>query len=55
VRTGGNPVVGYLSERGNEIAIDDSVAGALAWLARKVWFEGAIAERARIARLIYRD
>jgi hypothetical protein len=50
-----NPMVGYLSERGNEIATDDGVAGALAWLARKAWFEGAIAERARIARLIDRD
>jgi hypothetical protein len=50
-----NPMVEYLSERGNEIATDDSVAGALAWLARKAWFEGAIAERARIARLIDRD
>jgi hypothetical protein len=50
-----NPMVGYLSERGTEIATDDGVAGALAWLARKAWFEGAIAERARIARLIDRD
>jgi hypothetical protein len=50
-----NPMFGYLRERGAEIAADEGLAPALVWLARNAWFEGAIAERARIARLIDED
>jgi hypothetical protein len=50
-----NPMLGYLSERATEIAGEDGVDEAVAWLARSAWFEGAIAERARIAGLIDRD
>jgi hypothetical protein len=47
-----NPMLGYLSERSQEIATEDGIDTALAWLARCAWFEGAISERARIARLV---
>ena len=50
-----NPMLGFLSERTAEIAADDGLGVALAWLARNAWFEGAISERARIARLIDED
>lgn len=50
-----NPMLGYLRERAAEIGQDDGVDVAIAWLARNAWFEGAIAERARIARLIDED
>jgi hypothetical protein len=50
-----NPMLGYLSERSAEVAVEDGLAAALAWLARNAWFEGAISERARIARLIDED
>jgi hypothetical protein len=50
-----NPMLSYLSERSKEIAIEDGVDTAVAWLARNAWFEGAIAERARIARLVDED
>ena len=50
-----NPMLGYLSERSKEIATADGPDTALAWLARNAWFEGAISERARIARLIDED
>src|ERR1700733_6967227 len=47
-----NPMLGYLRDRSAEIAAADGVDAAIAWLARNAWFEGAIVERARIARLI---
>jgi hypothetical protein len=50
-----NPMLGYLSERSHEIANADGLEAAVAWLARNAWFEGAIAERARITRLIDED
>jgi hypothetical protein len=50
-----NPMVGYLNARGKELAIESGFDVALAWLARNAWFEGAISERARIARLIDED
>jgi hypothetical protein len=50
-----NPMVGFLRERGEEIAAEDGLGAALAWLARNAWFEGALSERARIARLIDED
>ena len=50
-----NPMLTYLRERGAEMAADEGLAAALAWIARHAWFEGAIAERARIARLIDED
>ena len=50
-----NPMVGYLSARGKEIAVESGFDVALDWLARNAWFEGAISERARIARLIDED
>jgi hypothetical protein len=51
----GNPMLAYLRERGAEMAGDEGLAAALAWITRNAWFEGAIAERARIARLIDDD
>jgi hypothetical protein len=50
-----NPMLGYLSERSTEIAAEAGIDAALAWLVRNAWFEGAIAERARIAGLIDQD
>lgn len=50
-----NPMLRYLSERTTEIAAEDGLVVAVAWLARNAWFEGAISERARIARLIDGD
>jgi hypothetical protein len=47
-----NPMVGYLVERGAEIAAESGVESALEWLATNAWFEGVIAERVRIARLL---
>ena len=52
---GANPMLRYLRERAAEIAQDDGLDVAVAWLARNAWFEGTIAERARIARLIDED
>jgi hypothetical protein len=51
----GNPMLGYLRDRAVEIEAEDGIGVALAWLARNAWFEGAIAERARITRLIDED
>jgi hypothetical protein len=48
-------MLGYLGERSKEIAAADGLDTALAWLARNAWFEGAISERARIARLVDED
>jgi hypothetical protein len=50
-----NPMLGYLIERGAEIGAGDGFEVALAWLAANAWFEGVIAERARIARRIDED
>jgi hypothetical protein len=50
-----NPMVGYLRERSEEIAAEEDFGAAFAWLARNAWFEGALSERARIARLIDDD
>ena len=50
-----NPMLAYLSERSREIACEDGLDAALAWIIRHAWFEGAIAERARIARLVDND
>jgi hypothetical protein len=50
-----NPMLGYLRERSTEVARTDGLDMAVAWLARNAWFEGAIAERARIARVIDED
>jgi hypothetical protein len=47
-----NPMVGYLVERGSEIAAESGLDAALEWLATNAWFEGVIAERVRIARLL---
>lgn len=47
-----NPMVGYLIERGSEIVADDGLDAALEWLAANAWFEGVVAERVRIARLL---
>jgi len=51
----GNPMLGYLRDRTAEIEAEDGIGVALAWLARNAWFEGAVAERARITRLIDED
>jgi hypothetical protein len=50
-----NPMLRYLSEGSKEIVTEDSVDTAVAWLATNAWFEGAISERARIARLVDED
>ena len=50
-----NPMVGYLIERGTEIANHDGIDPAVAWVAANAWFEGVIAERARMQRLIDED
>jgi hypothetical protein len=50
-----NPMIGFLRDRAAEIASEDGMGVALAFLARSAWFEGAIAERARITRLIDED
>ena len=50
-----NPMLGYLKERSSEIAANDGLDAALAWLAANAWFEGAIAERSRFIRLLDAD
>ena len=50
-----NPMLGYLVERAAEIADESGLGAALAWLAANSWFEGAIAERSRFARLLDAD
>ena len=50
-----NPMLGYLRERGTEIAAKDGLAAAVAWLAANAWFEGALAERSRFLRLLDAD
>jgi hypothetical protein len=50
-----NPMLGYLRERGTEIAAKDGLGAAVAWLSANAWFEGAIAERSRFLRLLDAD
>jgi len=50
-----NPMLGYLRERGAEIAAKDGLDAAVAWLAANAWFEGAVAERSRFIRLLDAD
>jgi hypothetical protein len=50
-----NPMLGYLVERSAEIADESGLGVALAWLASNSWFEGALAERSRFARLLDAD
>ena len=50
--TSDNPMLGYLVDRGAEIADEEGLGAALAWLASNAWFEGAIAERSRFARFL---
>ena len=48
-------MLAYLTERSREIASEDGLDAALEWIIRHAWFEGAISERARIARLVDQD
>lgn len=41
-----NPMVGYLIDRGAEIAAAEGMERALAWVAAHAWFEAVIDERA---------
>jgi hypothetical protein len=50
-----NPMLGYLVERAAEIESESGLGSALAWLASNAWFEGALTERARFARLLDAD
>ena len=50
-----NPMLGYLRERGAEIAANDGLDAAISWLGANAWFEGAIAERSRFIRLLDAD
>ena len=50
-----NPMLGYLLERASEIARDEDIDAALAWLASNAWFEGAVGERARFSRHLNTD
>jgi hypothetical protein len=50
-----NPMLAYLTERSREIASEEGLDAALGWIIRHAWFEGAISERARIARLVDAD
>lgn len=50
-----NAMLGYLKERGAEIAEADGLDAAITWLAVNAWFEGAIAERSRFIRLLDAD
>ena len=50
-----NPMLGYLVERTIEMANDEGLGVAVAWLAANAWFEGAIAERSRFIRLLDAD
>jgi hypothetical protein len=47
-----NPMVGYLTDRSSEIFAEEGLDAALAWLVSNAWFEGVVAERVRIARLL---
>ena len=50
-----NPMLAYLEQRTAEIAADEGIAAAISWLGANAWFEGAIAERSRFARLLDAD
>jgi hypothetical protein len=50
--TSDNPMLGYLVDRSAEIAGEEGLGTALAWLASNAWFEGAVAERSRFARFL---
>ena len=50
-----NPMLRYLVERGGELAEHEGVERAIEWLAAHAWFEGAIAERSRVARMLVDD
>ena len=50
-----NPMLAYLEQRTAEIVETDGTAAAIAWLGANAWFEGAIAERSRFARLLDAD
>jgi hypothetical protein len=50
--TSDNPMLGYLVDRSAEIAAEDGLGAALAWLASNAWFEGAVAERSRFSRFL---
>ena len=50
-----NPMYSYLLERSSEIASESDVETALRWLGLNAWFEGCIAERSRVSRLLEDD
>jgi len=50
-----NPMLRYLIERSGEIVEREGLDPAIAWLAAHAWFEGAIAERSRVARMLVDD
>jgi hypothetical protein len=50
-----NPMLGYLKERSAEIVAKDGLEAAVTWLAANAWFEGALAERSRIIRVLDAD
>lgn len=50
-----NPMLGYLKERTAEIVAKDGLEAAVTWLAANAWFEGALAERSRIIRVLDAD
>jgi hypothetical protein len=50
--TSDNPMLGYLVDRCAEIAAEEGLGAAIAWLASNAWFEGAVAERSRFARFL---
>jgi hypothetical protein len=50
--TSDNPMLGYLVDRSAEIANEEGLGAALAWLASTAWFEGTLAERSRFARFL---
>ena len=50
-----NPMLRYLIERSGELVEHEGVEHAIEWLAAHAWFEGAIAERSRVARLLVDD
>jgi len=52
---GTNPMLSYLRERAAELVSEEGLDAAIAWLARQAWFEAAIAERARMSRLLIDD
>jgi hypothetical protein len=50
-----NPMYAYLLERSSEIAAESDLETALQWLGLNAWFEGCIAERSRVSRLLEDD